>query len=138
MRDDLLDQAAVAAASAANDASLVEALHLSEERFRLAVTASGLGISDHDLVTGELHWSPEMRAILGVDKDMPASLDVYLELLHPDDQTAALSRCAAITAGAIAAPAGSSANRTASCAGSTPTAIRCATTPARSCATSSC
>jgi diguanylate cyclase (GGDEF)-like protein/PAS domain S-box-containing protein len=95
----LLEQAATAAAcAAANEAPsarLVEALHLSEERFRLAVTASGLGISDHDLVTGELHWSPELRAILGVGDDVPASLDIYLDLLHPEDHAAALNRRAA-------------------------------------------
>jgi diguanylate cyclase (GGDEF)-like protein/PAS domain S-box-containing protein len=73
-------------------ARLIEALHLSEERFRLAVTASGLGISDHDLLTGDLHWSPELRAILGVDDDTPASIDAYIDLLHPDDRTAALDR----------------------------------------------
>ena len=55
-----------------------------------AVTASGLGISDHDLVTGELHWSLELRAILGVDEDAPASIDSYMKLLHPDDRCAAL------------------------------------------------
>jgi diguanylate cyclase (GGDEF)-like protein/PAS domain S-box-containing protein len=90
-----LEQAVAAASAAADDvpsALLVEALHLSEERFRLAVTASGLGISDHDLISGELHWSPELRAILGVDDDTPASIDAYLELVHPEDRAAALSR----------------------------------------------
>ena len=94
-----LAQAAAAAADDLPSAQLVEALHLSEARFRLAVIASGLGISDHDLVTGELHWSRELRAILGVDDDTPASIEVYLALLHPDDKAAALNRRAAALRG---------------------------------------
>ena len=43
-----------------------EALRLSEERFRLAATAAGLGVADIDTVTGAEHWSAEFRAILGV------------------------------------------------------------------------
>ena len=67
-----------------------EQLRLSEERFRLAATAAGLGIADIDMVTQEEHWSPELRAMLGVAEDAPASLDTYGALLHADDRTAAL------------------------------------------------
>lgn len=56
------------------------------ERLRLAVTASGLGISDYDVRTGTLHWSGEMRAILGVDEDEPANGLTTLSLVHPDDR----------------------------------------------------
>ena len=45
-------------------------LRIGEERLRLAVAASGLGISDYDVRTDTLHWSDELRAILG---SMPTS-----------------------------------------------------------------
>lgn len=56
------------------------------ERLRLAVSASGLGISDYDMRTGTLHWSGEMRAILGVGADEPASAATTASLVHPDDR----------------------------------------------------
>jgi diguanylate cyclase (GGDEF)-like protein len=63
-----------------------EALRLSEERFRLAATAAGLGIADIDMVTGEEHWSSEMRTMLGVPDDAPACAETYAALIHPDDR----------------------------------------------------
>ena len=61
-------------------------LRIGEERLRLAVAASGLGISDYDARTDTLHWSDELRAILGVDADAPASQAAGHALIHPDDQ----------------------------------------------------
>ncbi|MCW3847954.1 EAL domain-containing protein [Sphingomonas sp. LB-2] len=62
------------------------AMRVSEERLRLAVAASGLGISDYDARTDTLHWSDELRAILGVDADEPADQASAHALIHPDDQ----------------------------------------------------
>lgn len=56
------------------------------ERLRLAVTASGLGISDYDMRTGTLHWSDEMRAILGVGPDEVPAAATTASLVHPDDR----------------------------------------------------
>ncbi len=56
------------------------------ERLRLAVSASGLGISDYDARTGTLHWSDELRAILGVDADEPPNPATTLALIHPEDR----------------------------------------------------
>ena len=56
------------------------------ERLRLAVTASGLGISDYDVRTRTLHWSDEMRAILGVDADERPNPATTASLVHPDDR----------------------------------------------------
>ena len=67
-----------------------EALRLSEERFRLAAGASGLGVADYDVVSGKEHWSVELCAILGVDHDTPTSPETYFALLHPDDRRAAI------------------------------------------------
>ena len=63
-----------------------QALRQSDERLRLAVQASGTGIFDHDHRTDRLFWSPEMRAICGVDADGKVTLDTYLELVHPDER----------------------------------------------------
>jgi diguanylate cyclase (GGDEF)-like protein/PAS domain S-box-containing protein len=62
-----------------------EALRLSEERFRLAATAAGLGIADIDVTSGVHHWSVEMREMLGLSEDTPACGETYIALLHPDD-----------------------------------------------------
>jgi len=69
-----------------------EALRLSEERFRLAATAAGLGVADIDLVTGKKHWSTELRAILGVPEHAVACPETYLPLIHPDERAAASKR----------------------------------------------
>ncbi|MEI9851242.1 MAG: PAS domain-containing protein [Sphingomonas sp.] len=61
-------------------------MRVGEERLRLAVTVSGLGISDFDARTGTLHWSDELRAIIGVDADEPADPATTRDLLHPDDR----------------------------------------------------
>ncbi len=66
-----------------------EALRLSEERFRLAATAAGIGVADIDLVTGEKHWSTEMRSILGLPDDAVAGPETYLPLIHPDERASA-------------------------------------------------
>ena len=51
--------------------------------------ASGLGISDYDVRSDTLHWSDELRAILGVDADEPPDPATALALIHPDDQAEA-------------------------------------------------
>lgn len=65
------------------------AMRVSEERFRLAVTSSGLGISDYDVRNDRLHWSDTLRAILGVGPDVPADQAYAHAMIHPDDQPAA-------------------------------------------------
>jgi diguanylate cyclase (GGDEF)-like protein/PAS domain S-box-containing protein len=63
-----------------------DALRVGAERLRLAVTASGLGISDYDVETDTLHWSAELRAILGIGADEPALAATAHALVHPDDR----------------------------------------------------
>jgi PAS domain S-box-containing protein len=63
-----------------------DALRQSDERLRLAVHASGIGIFDHDHRTGALFWSPEMHQICGVAPDAQPSLQLYLGLVHPEDR----------------------------------------------------
>lgn len=65
---------------------------LGEERLRLAVRSTGLGIWDYDVVTGVRDWSPELRAMLGVPASAPAEYDTYFALVHPQDRDALRNR----------------------------------------------
>jgi diguanylate cyclase (GGDEF)-like protein/PAS domain S-box-containing protein len=58
----------------------------SNERLALAVRATGMGIGDLEIGTGRLRWSPELREVLGVGIDEPASLNRLLDLVAPSDR----------------------------------------------------
>jgi diguanylate cyclase (GGDEF)-like protein/PAS domain S-box-containing protein len=45
-----------------------------------------VGSWDWDLVTDEAVWSDGMRRIFGLDRDVPVSLGVFLDHVHPDDR----------------------------------------------------
>jgi PAS domain S-box-containing protein len=62
------------------------ALGESEERLRQAVRASGIGIFDHDHTQNTFYWSPEMRALYGVDAGAPVNLETYQSRVHPGDR----------------------------------------------------
>lgn len=63
------------------------ALRESEERLKLAVTATRSGIWDADLRLGTCWWSPEFIAMLGYDDDeMPPRIGVWEQLIHPEDR----------------------------------------------------
>lgn len=64
-----------------------EALRQSEERFRLAAEAAGLGICDCDLLTNEIVWSEPARRILGVSSNVEATVELAVLLTHPDDRS---------------------------------------------------
>jgi diguanylate cyclase (GGDEF)-like protein/PAS domain S-box-containing protein len=64
----------------------VAALNKSEERLRLAVESTGLGIWDHDFVSDKGWWSEGKKATLGLAEDHPIGLEVLLRLVHPDDR----------------------------------------------------
>jgi PAS domain S-box-containing protein len=71
-----------------SDRKQVEAaLQTSEERLRLALTASNQGLYDHNMKTGEIVVSPEYALMLGYD---PATFHMTksegIESLHPDDR----------------------------------------------------
>ncbi|MDP3318038.1 MAG: EAL domain-containing protein, partial [Bosea sp. (in: a-proteobacteria)] len=63
-----------------------EALRTSEERLRLALAATGLGIWDLDFATGHLEWSSEVRGILGMPETAALQREDCLPLVHPDDR----------------------------------------------------
>jgi len=58
----------------------------SEERLRHATRVAGVGVYEHDHVTGNLYWSPEMRRICDWSDDLPPSVAGFLERVHPDDR----------------------------------------------------
>ena len=63
------------------------ALQMSEERLRLALTASNQGLYDHNIKTEEVVINPEYALMLGYD---PATFHMtkseWIESLHPDDR----------------------------------------------------
>lgn len=73
----------------------------SEERFRLAVQSARLGIWDFDRSSGTRNWSPELRAMLGVAPHVPATSELALSLVHPDDRHRLAAMLEAVAAGAV-------------------------------------
>ncbi|WP_348240231.1 PAS domain S-box protein, partial [Salmonella enterica] len=63
-----------------------ESLRASEERLRLAVESTALGIWDVDFITGRREWNAQARAILGLDGDASIGRDSFRTLVHPDDR----------------------------------------------------
>jgi diguanylate cyclase (GGDEF)-like protein/PAS domain S-box-containing protein len=63
-----------------------EALRESEERFRLAAEAAGLGVWDYDLADDRREWSGRLREIFGIGEDVEPGLDVAEACMHPADR----------------------------------------------------
>jgi diguanylate cyclase (GGDEF)-like protein/PAS domain S-box-containing protein len=64
-----------------------EALRTSEERLRLALETTALGIWDADLVTGTREWTREARNILGLAPEAPTTRETFLDRIHPEDRS---------------------------------------------------
>ncbi|MGC2855253.1 PAS domain S-box protein [Novispirillum sp. DQ9] len=63
------------------------ALRDSEERYRLAQTATGVGIWDWDVPADRVLWDAACWAMLGhPPSDRPLTLQQWREMLHPDDR----------------------------------------------------
>lgn len=63
-----------------------EALQKAQDKLRLAIAATDIGIFDYDLITGDLGWDARVCALFGLSPDAPISYDVFLSGLHPDDR----------------------------------------------------
>ncbi len=64
-----------------------EALHISEERFQLAVRATGDIVWDWDIVADRLWWSDRFWSEFGYDPaTFPRNIQGWLDCVHPDDQ----------------------------------------------------
>jgi two-component system CheB/CheR fusion protein len=61
-------------------------LEVSEERLRLALEAGHMGVWDWNLATGEIKWSRNLEAILGLAPgSFGGTYASYERLIHPDD-----------------------------------------------------
>ncbi len=63
-------------------------LWASEEKLRLAAEAARLGWYSYDVQHDVSVWSPELRAVVGVDDHETITRQRALELVHPDDRQA--------------------------------------------------
>jgi len=61
-----------------------EALRESENRLRLALASSRLGVWQWNAATNEVFWSPECYEIMGT-KDISGTFESFAGLLHPED-----------------------------------------------------
>ena len=71
-----------------------EALRESERRLRLAVEAAGIGIWDWNVLTNEMMWSDQAKAIAGLRPDAKLTYEMVRGMTHPEDlpRTSALAR----------------------------------------------
>lgn len=61
-------------------------LHDSEDRLRLALENSGLGVWDWNIATGAVTFSPEAETMLGyAPGSWPGHVSAWAEKVHPDD-----------------------------------------------------
>ncbi len=68
-----------------------EALRESEERLKLALASSRMGVWEWDVQTGSVFWSPECLGILGIG-GLDGTIEAFARWMHPDDAVrAALS-----------------------------------------------
>ncbi|OIN59947.1 PAS domain-containing protein [Arsenicibacter rosenii] len=61
-----------------------------QEKYRLALMASGLGTWDYNLQTDELIWDDRCRELFGVLPGAPVTWDLFVNGLHPEDRPMAL------------------------------------------------
>ncbi len=70
-----------------------------EDRLRLALAGARAGAWEWDLVTGKSSWSPELFQLVGLDPDRTPSVELFMELIHPEDRASTLDAIRAAAAG---------------------------------------
>jgi len=78
-----------------------EALRESEERFRLAAEAAGLGVWDYDSMLDERSWSGRLREMFGFPPNTPASLNLAGQCVSADERADFLRKLDEIRAGNV-------------------------------------
>jgi PAS domain S-box-containing protein len=63
-----------------------EELKMSKERLLFATEGANLGIWNWNIVTGELIWSDQCKALFGMPPDETMSYQRFSDALHPDDR----------------------------------------------------
>ncbi|MDP9132194.1 MAG: PAS domain-containing protein, partial [Nitrospirota bacterium] len=62
-------------------------LRVSEERLRMALTASEVGIWDWDVRSGDLYWSAGVEALFGLAAgSFPGTYDAYIDAVYLEDR----------------------------------------------------
>jgi len=62
------------------------ALQQNEERLRQAINLADIGLFDHEHLTNQLYWSPQMRTIFGFEPDEPVTMHSLIECISPADR----------------------------------------------------
>jgi PAS domain S-box-containing protein len=69
------------------------ALRESEERFRFAQKAAGIGTFDWNIETGASAWTPELEVMYGLPPGgFPGTQEAWVNLVHGDDRVRVLQR----------------------------------------------
>ena len=69
------------------------ALRISEERLQMALSGSDLGLWDWQLITGDIYFNPQWKAMLGyAEEEIDDNFQAFEQLVHPED----LSRVKAV------------------------------------------
>jgi PAS domain S-box-containing protein len=68
-----------------DDKESMEQLHERLRRLEAAVEATGIGLWEWDVRSGELTWNDRNRELLGVAHDRPLTIQDYPGVVHPDD-----------------------------------------------------
>ncbi len=64
-----------------------ESLQISEERLKLALEGSGIGLWDWNIATGEMYFDENWLQMLGyTEGELPAHISTWQQLIHPDDR----------------------------------------------------
>lgn len=64
-----------------------EALKKNQERLKMALQASSMGLWEWDIETNELYWSTSLKKLFGLRPGEEITYEKYLNLIHPDDRT---------------------------------------------------
>ena len=67
--------------------AIQEDLEESQKRLQMALKASGLGVLEWNIITGEFIWSKEFAELLQFSTDgLVPSFENFISLIHPDDR----------------------------------------------------
>lgn len=63
-----------------------DALRESEQRLRMTQLAANIASWELDLTTGRVFWQPELYQVSGLDPALPASREIWMEHILPEDR----------------------------------------------------
>lgn len=76
-----------------------QAIEESEQRLRLLIEGVGAGVLDYNLSTGAIHWSKELKELLGLAPDQVVDSELARSVVHPDDRQLVLEQTAGLLNG---------------------------------------